>query len=347
MVDKIKLGKDGPWVSKIGFGCMGLSGHYEEARDEESMATLQEAYQLGVNFFDTADVYGNGHNERLLGQALREVLNNHREELVIATKCGFAARADGTAYMDFSFEYIKQACERSLERLRVNYIDVYYLHRQPPEKDFENSIRALVDLLKEEKIHHVGLSEFDVPSIERANDLLTEAGYPHALVAVQSELSLLSPDVLHNEVMDICNKNNISFVAFSPLSRALLAAPEKIHRDVQFAPGDFRRVLPRFQEQNFEYNLCMRDQLLSLAKEQDCSLPQLALAWVIAQGSCVVPIPGTRTIKHLRENLGALNIRLSTADIETMNRVVVEGASGERYTEAMFQEQGITRVPVA
>lgn len=338
------LGKNGPVVSAIGLGCMSMTGNYEADRDEaQSVQTILESYKLGVNFFDTADMYGNGSNELLLGRALHEELKKNRENIIIATKCGFITKTDQGLYwgLDFSAKHIKTACADSLSRLGLHYIDVYYLHRQPTKDQFEESLQALVELLIEKKIRYIGLSEADANNIRNAHAFFARAGFPDKLVAVQSEFSLLTQDPLHNDVLATCEELGISFVPYSPLSRALLTPADKISEAFDFAEGDFRAALPRFQGENFKSNLAIRDELAKIAEMKTCSLPQLALAWVIAQGTSVIPIPGTRHLKHVKDNLGALNIVLTKQDMVAISRIVGNGGNGLRYTQELLKMQNI------
>jgi aryl-alcohol dehydrogenase-like predicted oxidoreductase len=338
------LGTNGPVVSAVGLGCMSMSGNYEAERDDiQSMQTILGTYKLGVNFFDTADVYGNGRNETLVGQALHNELQKNREKIIIATKCGFVLNPENGLYLklDLSAKYIKAACEASLKRLQLDYIDVYYLHRPPAKNQFEESLQALVELLTENKIRYVGLSEATAENIRMAHTYFANAGFPDKLVAIQSEFSLLTQDPLQNDVLATCDELGISFVPYSPLSRALLAPANKINVDYSFDEGDFRAFLPRFQGENFKSNLAMRDELVKLAETKNCSLPQLALAWIIAQGKSVIPIPGSRQLKHITDNIGAINVVLTQQDLAAINNIVGNGGKGLRYSKEMLEMQNI------
>lgn len=337
-----KLSKKGPLVSAIGLGCMGMSANYEADRDEaRSMQTILETYQLGVNFFDTADMYGEGTNETLLGRALRPELMNNREKIIIATKCGFISDSQGGWYLDLSAKHIKAACIASLKRLQIDYIDLYYLHRLPLKEQFIESLQALVELLTEQKIHYVGLSEATVDQIRWANDYFSQAGFSDKLVAIQSEFNLLTQLPLQNGVLKVCEELDISFVPYSPLSRALLTPVNKMNQAFNFTGGDFRAHLPRFQGENFKANLAIRDELAKIAEAKNCSLPQLALAWVIAQGKNVIPIPGTRQLNHVRDNVGAMGIVLTEQEMAAINNVVTDGGYGLRYPQEILKLQNL------
>ncbi|HQS85006.1 MAG TPA: aldo/keto reductase [Alphaproteobacteria bacterium] len=337
MLDAVKLGRSGPLVSRIGFGCMGMSANYEaDHEDDESAYTLQKAYEAGVNFFDTADMYGDGHNEALLGEALRYPLENHRKHIVIATKCGFVRHPETVWRVDVSPSHIKQACLASLKRLGITYIDLYYLHRCPAggTETIKASLDALVELLKSEKIKYVGLSEADEATIRFADQYLKDQGFPQALAAVQSEFSLFTQGPLKNGVLKTCEEIGLNFIPYSPLSRGLLT--KKMNAHVKFDEGDFRQCLPRFQGENFENNLKIRDKLIEFAKTNNCTLTQLSLAWLLAQSACVVPIPGTRYLKNLKSNLGSLTVNLTEEDLISIEKIV-SGVKGTRYPEALYE----------
>ena len=339
------LGKYGPKIAiRMGFGCRGMSGHYETDRNDlESIQTLRTAHQLGINFFDTANAYGKGHNEKLLGKAFATELKSHRNDLIIGTKCGIVNEENGGWHLNFSYDHILKTCASSLKNLGTDYIDIFYLHRQPKRQDFSTVVQALSLLLQEGKIRHVGLSEFDAKSIIIVQKMLNETGFPQALIAVQSELSLFTQDVLTNDVLNVCKQLDLALVAYSPLSRALLSSSNKISATTRFDEGDVRRELPRFQGDNLTANLKIRDELLQICAQKKCTLPQLALAWVMAAGEYVIPIPGTRKVEHLKENLSAISVQLSSDDHQQINKIMSTGVWGERYTEAMFAAQGIKK----
>lgn len=343
MLNKVKLGNNGPMVSQMGFGCMGMSGSYEAERtDRESIQTIQAALASGINFFDTADIYGVGHSESLLGEALLESLKVKRKDIIIATKCGFVLTPDGVFYVDVSPKHITESCKHSLTRLGVSYIDLYYLHRMPAGgiNAIRDSLDALINLLKDGMIRHIGLSEADANSIHFTHEYLTNNGFPDALAAIQSEFSIFVQDPLKNAVLETCRELGLSFIPYSPLCRGLLT--EKMFAGFEFDSDDFRRELPMFQSNNFETNLAIRDRLLEFATTKGCTLPQLALAWLLAQDDYVIPIPGTKHIKNLMNNLQAINVKLTLNDLYAINTIVSPGSvKGSRYTSSMFALQNI------
>ena len=317
-----RLGAKGPEVSAIGLGCMGISASYGEPDREGGLATLRRALELGVTFFDTADAYGFGANEEVVGEALRE----HRDEVFLATKCGLVRGAPGQALgRDGSPAHIRSACEASLRRLGVKTIDLYYLHRVDPNVPIEDSVRAMASLVQEGKIRHIGLSEVNPNTLRRAHAV-------HPITAVQSEYSLWTRDP-EGGVLQACREMGIGFVPFSPLGRGFLTGNV---RTLQGLPKeDFRRGLPRFSEGNFERNLVLADRLRELAATKGCTAAQLALAWVLAQGDNIVPIPGTKRPKYLEENVGALGVNLSPSDRDALDQLFTkEAVAGERYPPA-------------
>lgn len=337
-----KLGKNGPTVSAVGLGCMSMTGNYESERDEsDSILTLRTAWQNGVNFFDSADMYGKGENEILLGKALRDVLDASRDKIVIATKCGFIFHADGSIGIDLTPEHILKACDGSLSRLNVAYIDLYYLHRLPPENIFEKSLAALVKLIEDNKVKYVGLSEANAQAITQAYNYFAKHNLADRFIAVQTEYSLLTRNPEYNGVLEACRSLGIGFVPYSPLSRALLTPVEKMHEEFKFAADDFRGLLPRFQGKNFKENLFIRDQLTEIAQQKNCTLPQLALAWLIAQGDYIIPIPGTRKVKHMLENIQSCDVKLNQDDCRNIDNILNAGTKGLRYTEDMLRIQNI------
>jgi aryl-alcohol dehydrogenase-like predicted oxidoreductase len=328
----------------MGLGCMTMSPHHYQAdyNDEVSIKNIQTAYEAGVNFFDTADMYGDGHNEPLLGKALYTYLRENRDNIVIGTKCGFVQDPEGNWGVNLSPEHIKEACQASLERLGISYVDLYYLHRLPTGgiAGFQKSLDALIELLKEKKIKHVGLSEANAEAIHFAANYLKEQGFPDAFIAVQTEFSIMSQGPLQDGVLKACRELGLSFVPYSPLSRGLLT--EEMHESITFDEGDFRQYLPRFQEENFRNNLKLRDALREFSIIKKCSLPQLALAWLLAQGNEIIPIPGTRHIERLKSNLEAINIDLTSEDLAEIENIVSSlKIKGTRYAANMYTLQNI------
>lgn len=327
-----KLGKSELKVSALGLGCMGMSEFYGPTDDAVSTITIQRAYELGITFFDTADMYGKGHNEQLLGKATR----SFRNKIVIATKCGIVRDAANPTVraVNGSPQYIIKSCEESLKRLGVDFVDLYYLHRIDPKVPIEESMQGLASLVQQGKIRHIGLSEARPEILRRASKV-------HQVTALQSEYSLWTrqPEV---EIIKTCRELGIGFVPYSPIGRGFLtgkmANPENV-----LAEGDFRKNLPRFQTENFNENLKIVDALKQLAKEKNCTPVQLALAWVLAQGEDIVPIPGTRRVQYLEENLDALAISLSKDDLQKLDQIAPIGvASGDRYSKESMQAYGLS-----
>jgi aryl-alcohol dehydrogenase-like predicted oxidoreductase len=327
-------------VSALGFGCMGMAAYYETDHTEaDVIVNIQAAYAEGINFFDTADMYGN--SEILLGKALHHVLCTQRDTLIIATKCGFIISPDGSRKLDLSAKHIKEACEKSLERLGIKMIDLFYLHRLPKREGLQESIDALIELFEKKKIRYIGVSEATAEDICLIHSYLKSKGLSHLFAAVQNELSLFSPEPLHNGVIQACKELGIGFVAYSPLSRGLLASANKFDQENGLSSDDFRNFLPRFQGENLKINLEIRDQLAVIAFRKKCSLPQLVLAWLLAQEDVIVPIPGTRKIKNMQDNIGSLQISLENKDFIEIANIIKSGANGSRYTPEMFQTQNI------
>jgi aryl-alcohol dehydrogenase-like predicted oxidoreductase len=321
-----KLGRDGPTVSALGLGCMGMSEFYGAHDDAESLATLKHALDMGLNFLDTADAYGPYTNEELVGRALR----GRRQDAFLATKFGFVRDpANSSARgVDGSPAHVRAACEASLRRLGVAQIDLYYLHRVDPQVPIEDTVGAMAGLVREGKVRYLGLSEVSADTLERAHRV-------HPITALQSEYSLWTRDP-EDGVLQACERLGVGFVAYSPLGRGFLTGALKKVED--FAADDYRRMSPRFQGENFTRNLVLVEKVKTLAHDKGCTPAQLALAWVLAQDQHVVPIPGTRRVRNLDENLGALKVKLTEVDLDTIEAVFPAGVSaGARYPETMMR----------
>ena len=318
------LGHSDLKVSALGLGCMGMSFAYDDRNDQESNATLELALDLGVNFWDTADMYGQGENEKLLAPHLKK----NRDKIVLATKFGFRPKEGGGTYFDGSPEYLRQACDASLLRLGIDTIDLYYAHRADGEVPIEETVGAMAELIKAGKVRYLGLSEV-------APETLRKAHAVHPITALQSEYSMFSRDV-EKEVLPLCQELGISFIPYSPLGRAMLTG--KVASATQMDDTDFRKKLPRFQQENFERNQAFVNALTNYAQQLDATAAQLAIAWVLHQGENIIPIPGTKKRKYLQENAQAASIQLSTQQLNEINQILEEhSVHGARYTEGALK----------
>jgi aryl-alcohol dehydrogenase-like predicted oxidoreductase len=316
------LGLRGPTVSALGLGCMGMSEFYGETDDEQSIATIHRALDLGVNFLDTSDAYGPHTNERLVGRAIAD----RRDEVVLATKFGIVRDPDDPSRRGINGrpEYVRSSCEGSLRRLGLDHIDVYYQHRVDPDTPIEETVGAMAELVQEGKVRFLGLSEAGPDTLRRASAV-------HQITALQTEYSLWTR-VAEDEILPTCRELGIGFVAYSPLGRGFLTG--KIRVD-DLADNDFRRTTPRFQGENLQRNLDLVAAVERLAGEKDVTPAQLALAWVLSQGEDIVPIPGTRRIERLEENIAAADIELTEDELRQIGDAVPE-AVGDRYSPQMM-----------
>jgi aryl-alcohol dehydrogenase-like predicted oxidoreductase len=320
-MEQRSLGRSGLAVSALGLGCMGMSDFYGGRDEAEAVATIHRALDLGVTFLDTADIYGIGENERLVGRAIK----GRRREVVLATKFGNVRAPDGRFLgVNGRPEYVRQACDASLARLGVEVIDLYYQHRVDPDTPIEETVGAMADLVRAGKVRHLGLSEAAPATIRRAHAV-------HPVAALQTEYSLWSRDP-EDEILPTCRALGIGFVAYSPLGRGFLTGQIRTPEDL--APDDWRRHSPRFQGENFRRNLGLVARVEAMAAEKGCRPSQLALAWLLARGKDVVPIPGTKRRRYLEENVASLEVRLTADDLARIDEVAPRGAAaGARYPE--------------
>ena len=319
-MDKRTLGNHGLEVSALGLGCMGMSEFYGTTDEGEAIATIHRALELGIDFLDTADMYGRGTNEKLVGKAI----GDRRDEVVLATKFGNVRNDDGSREVRGDAEYVRQACDASLERLGLDHIDLYYQHRVDRRVPIEETVGAMAELVEAGKVRHLGLSEASSETIRRAHAV-------HPIAALQSEYSLWTRDP-EDGVLATCRELGIGFVAYSPLGRGFLTG--QIRSADGFAEGDFRGHLPRFQGENLQRNLELVARVEEIADEKGGTPGQIALAWVLSRGDDVVPIPGTKRRRYLEENAKAADVELTTEELERLEQAFPQGAAaGDRYPD--------------
>ena len=328
-MERRNLGADGLTVSEIGLGCMGMSEFYGTTDEDESVATIHRAIELGVTFLDTADMYGPWTNEKLVGKAI----SDRRDQVTLATKFGNVRGEDGSFQgINGRPEYVREACDASLRRLGVDHVDLYYQHRVDPDTPIEETIGAMSELVEVGKVRFLGMSEAAAQTIRRANEV-------HRISALQSEYSLFSRDV-EEEILPTCRELGIGFVPYSPLGRGFLTGQIQNPEDLE--TDDARRVrFPRFQEENFRQNMELVDRVKEISAEKDATPGQLALAWLLAQGDDVVPIPGTKRRRYLEENAGATDIELTEDDLARIEEAMPKGSvAGGRYNEEQMRAVG-------
>lgn len=328
-MEKRKLGKDGPLVSAIGLGCMGMSEFYGSADESESIETIHKAFDSGITFFDTADMYGPYKNEKLVGKALKGI----RDQVILATKFGIIRSGDPKSRsVNGRPEYVKSACEASLTRLGVDHIDLYYQHRVDKNTPIEDTIGAMADLVKEGKVRFLGMSEASPETIRRADKV-------HQITALQTEYSLWTRDP-ESDILSTVRDLGIGFVAYSPLGRGFLTGRFKSPDD--FDDSDFRKYSPRFQGENFNKNLQLVEKVKELAEQKGVKPSQLALAWVLSRGIDIVPIPGTTKLKHSEENIAAVDIKLTEEELQQIDKIFpMDAASGLRYPEQAMKSVNV------
>lgn len=332
-MEKVKLGSQGAVVSRMGLGCMGMSEFYGPRNDEESAATILRALDLGINFLDTADTYGIGDNEELIGRTIR----SRRDEVFLATKFANVRQKDNPSFWEISGkpEYVKSACDASLKRLGIDHIDLYYQHRVDPEVPIEDTVGAMAELVKAGKVKYLGLSEASAATIRRAHKV-------HPITALQTEYSLWERHV-EEEILPAIRELGIGFVPYSPLGRGFLTGA--IQRPSDFAPGDARAErYPRFSEENFDKNQALVDRVRAIAERRGVKPGQLALAWVLSKGNDVAPIPGTKRRKYLEENAAAVDVQLAPDEVKELESAIPQDqVAGDRYAAQNMQRIDTSR----